>query len=26
VLTSEGGPARAAGSITVLSCRFGETG
>jgi hypothetical protein len=26
VLTSEGGPARAAGSITVLRCRFGETG
>jgi hypothetical protein len=25
VLTSEGGPARAAGSITVLRCRFGES-
>jgi hypothetical protein len=25
VLTSEGGPARAAGSITVLRCRFDET-
>lgn len=24
VLTSEGGPARAAGSITLLRCRFGE--
>jgi hypothetical protein len=26
VLTSEGGPARAAGSITLLRCRFGEEG
>lgn len=25
VLTSEGGPARASGSITVLRCRFGDT-